>query len=344
MSDVKISVIVPVHNAAAYLSETLDSLACQSFRDFEAVLVDDGSTDDSPVILDGICARDGRFRALHIPNGGAYNARLAGIREARGAYIAFCDSDDLCRPDYLEKLFRQAEKTGADLTVCGFTREDMETGRIRSREMVAFGDRVFTVPELADVLPRVNVSVWNKLFRAELLRHVIRLEQPPRVAEDLMFVCSLYPFLRKIAFVPDALYRYRVRADSALARMTAEDCDLMRENLLRMREYVFRNDGSPEMRYVMDCIAFLHIAQGQVLFLTESGEKPGRALASARRWLDRHAPGYREAGHSLRWNRDHDNVQLRILIGRWIFRAHLMGPALRAYRLITRTGVQEYKW
>ena len=340
----EISVVVPVCNAAAFLSETLESLRAQSFRDFEAVLVDDGSTDDSPAIMDAFCARDGRFRALRIPHGGVYGARLTGIREARGRYVAFCDSDDLYRPGFLEKLFRQAEESGADVTVCGFTREDMETGRINSREMTAFGDRVFSYPALLDVLPRVNGAIWNKLFRADILEHVIDLERPPRVAEDVMFLCSLYPFLRKLAFVPETLYRYRVRADSAISNMTAADRDAMRESFLRTREYVYQTDGSAEMRYVMDCLAFLHIGLGQVIFMTNSGEKNREASASARAWLERCAPGYKKAGHSLRWNRAHENVQLRILIQRWIFRAHLMRPALFAYSLITRAGGEEDRW
>ena len=90
MTDRKISVIVPVYNSGPFLLETLDSLACQSFRDYEVILVDDGSTDESPRIIDDVCARSKRFRALHTKNGGAYKARLLGVREAKGEYIAFC--------------------------------------------------------------------------------------------------------------------------------------------------------------------------------------------------------------------------------------------------------------
>ncbi len=344
MTDVKISVIVPVYNSAAFLSETLDSLKNQTFREFEVILVDDGSTDETPLILEKICARDERFRALRIPHSGAYNARLAGIREAEGSYVAFCDSDDLYLPDCLEKLFRQAEKTGADVTVCGYTREDMKTGTIHSPEMTGLGDRVYSYPALLDVLPRVNASVWNKLFRAELLQHALILEQPPRFAEDLLFLCSLYPFLRKIAFLSETLYRYRVRAGSVTSCITAEDRDLTRENMLRTREYVFQKDGSPEMRYVMDCIAFLHIGLWQTLTMAASGEKYRKARASATRWLDLYAPGYKKAGHNLRWNLEHDGIQFRILLERWFFRAHLIRQAFWAYDLIVKIGVKESKW
>ena len=344
MADIKISVVVPVYNAADFLSGMLDALASQSFRDFEVILVDDGSTDESPMIVDRRCQQDGRFRALHIPNGGAYNARLTGIREARGAYIAFCDSDDLVRSDYLEKLYRRAEQTGADITVCGYTREDMRTGRTRSREMTVFGDRVYAYPALLDILPRVNSSVWNKLFRAALLRRAIPLEQPPRIAEDAVFICSFYPYLRKIAFLTDLLYRYRVRGDSALSRIPLEDCDRIRENMLRIREYVLRCEDSREMRELMDGVIFVHIGCSLVVFQINAGEPIGKTVASARKWLDQYAPGYKKAGRSFGWNRKHGNIQLRILILRSIFRARLMGPALLVYRFITRTFGVEIKW
>lgn len=344
MADVKISVVVPVCNAAAYLSGTLDALAGQSFRDFEVILVDDGSTDESPGIIDRRCREDSRFRALHIPNGGVYNARLIGIREARGAYIAFCDSDDLCLPDMLERLYAQAEKTGADVTVCGYTREDMQSGRIRAREMTAFDESVYAYPALLDVLPSVNSSVWNKLFRAALLRHATALEQPPRIAEDALLICSLYPYLRKIAFLPEALYRYRVRADGAASRISAEDRDRVRESLLRMRDYVLQCEDSRELRELMDGVIFVHVGCALAAFQISGGDPVGKTVASARKWLDQYAPGYKKAGHSLSWNRKHGNVQLRILLARWLFRAHLMGPALLVCRFLSRAFGVEIKW
>lgn len=344
MTDRKISVIVPVYNSGPFLLETLDSLACQSFRDYEVILVDDGSTDESPRIIDDVCARSKRFRALHTKNGGAYKARLLGIREAKGEYIAFCDSDDLYDPDTLEKLFLRAKTTGADITFCGFVREEMKTGRLCSPEMITFGNRVYAHPELTDILPRIAGSMNHKLFRRELLGHALILENPPRISEDLLFLCSLYPFIQKIAFLPEALYRYRIRAGSAISHVTAKDRDRILNNMLLTRAYVFREDDSPEMRYVMDCVAFVQIGVWQVIVMTNSGENYLRTLRFAKRWLDRHAPGYKQAGHSLSWNRAHDNVQLRILLERWLFGTPLMRPAFRAYDLIIRTGRIRFPW
>ena len=344
MEPVEISVIVPVYNGATYLRETLDALDSQTFSAYEVVLVDDGSTDGSGELLDRYCAAHPRFLALHLPNGGAHAARLAGIQEARGRYIAFCDSDDLPLPDMLETLYARAEETGADITVCGFFREERETGRVLSREMGRFAPRGYDRPELWDVLPVVNTALWNKLYRRELLTHLVPLDRPCRVAEDVMFLCSLYPFIHRMAFVPEPLYRYRVRPGSAFSQVSAADVELARTNLERLRDRALEQDDSREMRVCLDAVAFAHFGWSMVVLQVRGSMRSQPVVRSARRWLDEQFPGYRKAGKSLLWNLKHHMLQGKLLIGRWIFCAHLMGPFLVAYDLITRKLKLEIKW
>ena len=113
-----VSVIIPVYNAAKYLRETLDCVCNQTLRDIEIICVDDGSTDDSPGILQEYAARDGRFRILQQKNQYAGVARNNGMAVARGKYLSFLDADDLFAPDMLEKMSARAEETGADLVCC----------------------------------------------------------------------------------------------------------------------------------------------------------------------------------------------------------------------------------
>ena len=341
---VTISVVVPVYNAEATLAETLEALARQTFSDFEAILVDDGSTDGSPEILDRFCREDPRFRTISIPNSGAFRARLAGIDESRGRYITFCDSDDVYLADMLEKLFAQAERTGADITVCGYFRESRETGRVLAREMLGFEAGSCDFPELWDVLPMVNASLWNKLYREEILRQGIRLERRLRVGEDALFNVSLCPFLNRIAFVPEPLYRYRVRAGSVMARISPAESDGFRESLLQTAAFVRKYDGSREMEEYLDSIAFIHVGWAMAVNRMNSGGRVLDTVFSARQWLQAYFPGYRRAGKSLLWNLRHGRVQLRVLIARWIFCARLMGPALLAYRFITQTCQKEIRW
>jgi glycosyltransferase involved in cell wall biosynthesis len=97
----KVSVIVPVYNIASYITDTLMSVETQSFRDFEVLVVDDGSTDDTAKLVKGFCQRDDRFQLLQKENGGLASARNYGMYRARGEYIALLDGDDLYKPDKL---------------------------------------------------------------------------------------------------------------------------------------------------------------------------------------------------------------------------------------------------
>ena len=99
-----VSVIVPVYNTAQYLPGCLDSILVQTFKDFELLLVDDGSTDDSPAICDAYAAKDKRIRVFHRQNGGVSAARNLGVEQATGKWICYVDSDDEVKPDYLEVM------------------------------------------------------------------------------------------------------------------------------------------------------------------------------------------------------------------------------------------------
>ena len=98
MSDVKISVIVPVYNSEEYLPDTAASILNQSFEEFELILVDDGSKDRSGKICDELAQKDKRVKVIHKQNGGICSARNCALKLAKGEYIAFCDNDDMYLP------------------------------------------------------------------------------------------------------------------------------------------------------------------------------------------------------------------------------------------------------
>ena len=114
----EIAVIVPVHNAAAFLPDCLDSLAAQQFDDYCCILVDDGSTDSSPTLCDEAAQNDRRFMVIHQPQSGVSAARTAGVRRAReiGAiWLAFCDADDRYHPAFLRTLHTAAQDAALPL-------------------------------------------------------------------------------------------------------------------------------------------------------------------------------------------------------------------------------------
>ena len=123
MKPCEIAVIVPVHNAAAFLTACTDAIAAQKFDGFRCILVEDGSTDDSPALCDAIAAGDQRFVALHQTNSGVCAARTAGVREGRalGAkWFAFCDADDLYHPEFLDTLYAAVTNSGLPLACCRY--------------------------------------------------------------------------------------------------------------------------------------------------------------------------------------------------------------------------------
>ena len=114
-----ISIIVPVYNTEAYLPQCIESLICQTYKDIEIILVDDGSTDDSLRICDGYQKKDVRIKVLHQKNAGVVNARKAGLYMAAGEYIAFVDGDDWVEPDMYECMYQKLFEQDVDVVMCG---------------------------------------------------------------------------------------------------------------------------------------------------------------------------------------------------------------------------------
>lgn len=131
---IKLSIIIPVFNVEKYVQTCLDSVIEQSFRNFEVIVVDDGSTDGSPTICDAAAKQDGRICVIHQQNGGLSAARNAGLDIARGEWIGFLDSDDFIMPDMYEKLMDAAEKARADIAICNYLRVDVQGKPIEKQD------------------------------------------------------------------------------------------------------------------------------------------------------------------------------------------------------------------
>ena len=229
-----ISVIVPVYQAEGFLPACAESVMNQTFSDWELLLVDDGCTDGSPAICDGLAAADSRVRALHQPkNAGVSEARNRGLREARGEYIAFLDADDAFEPQTLEILWNLRAQTGADSAACAHW--NLYPGGEASVELVLPGgvyDRQgilegIVYPLLGDRLrqPIFNGFIWRYLFSARILREAgITFEGA--YLEDEVFLMEYFCNTRKLAVTEEPLYRYRLNPASATHRYMADFCQV----------------------------------------------------------------------------------------------------------------------
>lgn len=211
----EISVIIPVYRAESYLAACLDSVLGQSFRDLEVIAVDDGSPDSCWEILTAYAARDSRVRPFRQENAGQATARNFGLRQARGQWLCFVDSDDAIHPRMLELLHRGATESGCSICQCRML-ENPEfpqgfDGPRRGEYTVLPMDE----GTLAELLDRGEYPGWvscAKLLRRELVEGYPFQES--RVYEDNEAVCRWIVAAGRIADIREELYFYRTNPDS----------------------------------------------------------------------------------------------------------------------------------
>lgn len=243
----EISVIVPFYNVEEYLAECLDSLLAQGFADFEVLLVDDGSPDGSRAIAEEYAARDERLRIITRENGGLGAARNTGIREAKGRYLTFVDSDDLLPTGALGALVASAHETGSEI-VCGSverfdSRKTWSPGWVDDVHLVK-RQRV-TIEEFLPLLR--NLYTWNKLYRRDFFTGQGLWFREGVAYEDQPIVTQLFARARSIDVLPDIVYRYRARDDkSSISQQTATLKDLRdRIAAWEVSRDAFRTELSP---------------------------------------------------------------------------------------------------
>ncbi len=203
----KISIIVPVYKVEPYIRKCLDSIAAQTYRNLEVILVDDGSPDNCPAICDEYAAKDTRFRVIHKKNGGISSAYNAGLDACTGDWIGFVDSDDWVEPDMFEYLLAGAQRNNVKMAACGFHHTDgrREKAHAFERERVISGRQAVetVINESAPLL----IAVWQKLYARELWNSDRFPEDPDAVPD---FLPSLAVLLRTqaLACLPEAKYWY----------------------------------------------------------------------------------------------------------------------------------------
>ena len=211
-----ISIIVPIYNVEPYLRRCIDSLLKQTYKNFELILVDDGSPDNCGVICDEYAAADSRVRVIHKPNGGLSDARNAGLEIASGAYIAFVDSDDWVAPDYLERMLSALEHTGADICECGILRTSGEVGVpvVASASPAVFN----TVEALEQLIAdrEFHQHVWNKLYRKKVVVNI--LFPKGKTHEDEFWTYQVFGNANTVVKIQNILYFYFQRSGSIMGK------------------------------------------------------------------------------------------------------------------------------
>ncbi len=201
-----ITIIVPVYNAEKYLHRCVNSILNQSFIDWECILIDDGSFDESGKICDEYATKDPRFQVIHKKNGGVSSARQLGIETAKGDYIIHVDPDDWVEPNMLEELYNKIVEDDADMVICDFIWNRPSGISISSQCPSALDIKSI----LKDLLSgRLHGSCCNKLIRRDIIvSYNVSFPQQLSVHEDLYFITKLLLNDIRVTYLNKAFYHY----------------------------------------------------------------------------------------------------------------------------------------
>lgn len=212
----QVSIIIPVYNKEAYLKKTLDMILAQSYREWELILVNDGSTDRSWEIIKEYQAKDTRITAVMQDNRGVSSARNTGLRLAKGQWVWFVDADDIPSSTFLESVFSKREYEDIDLIVGNYTKIDAN-GETVSVEIEERGQVLSK--EFPDLFMKYQYKIgfwgylWNKLIRRSVIeKYFLEFEQGLTLAEDLKFMTSVYAVQTSIYLLPDIAMQYTIDA------------------------------------------------------------------------------------------------------------------------------------
>ncbi len=210
----KVSIIVPIYNIENYLPKCIDSVLSQTYEDWELILVDDGSSDNSGTICDRYSSLDSRIKVVHKNNEGVALARIDGVKSSEGEFIYFLDGDDYITPNALSLLVSKQKESDADIVIGSFK-------TVTGASDCDNGDD-FIFPHFTnsyDLLQfRFKTSiwaVWNILFKKNILLNSLTQNRALVFGEDLVSNLKILLITREIASISDITYLYLVRDSSA---------------------------------------------------------------------------------------------------------------------------------
>lgn len=216
----KFSIIIPVYNVAPYLRECLDSVLAQTFTDWEAICIDDGSEDESPIILEDFAKQDKRFYVFHQKHQGVCSARNKGMNEAHGEYVGFIDGDDRVSDAWLELVADKINKNRPDLVRMNFAYVNADGSAMTKYTQPMENDAILLGKDAItswawSTYPFGGWSWLNFIKRQVLANSGVRFRKDLPIKEDVIFTLELSRHLEKVVHSSSAGYYYRQRCSSA---------------------------------------------------------------------------------------------------------------------------------
>ncbi len=213
----KVSIIIPVYNLENYIEQCVESILEQTYTNFEAIFVNDGSTDKSSIIIERYSKLDNRIKLIHLENGGVINARFQGVENSSGEYIVFVDGDDILPLNALDILFKKFNET-LDIVVSGYElisdTADPISKKVYSNENTdgeGYRNFIFSIGNQA--------TPWGRMFRRSVLNYeAFNFDRGISLREDALMNLIISTRVRKVRIIDEITYKYRTRADSVVTK------------------------------------------------------------------------------------------------------------------------------
>ena len=219
----KVSIILPVYNREDTIRNTIDSVIQQTYKNFELIIIDDGSNDDSQKICSEYVQKDDRIKLIKKENGGPSQARNVGLEMANGKYLMFIDSDDEYKTNMIERMVTEIEGRASDVVVCNFNnRCNIKQFYNQTLEK---GTEILQINYLFNIL-------WNKIYILDIIkRNNIKFFEKIERGEDYRFNIDYFRYINKITYISESLYIYNVQLDSLTKKTRNDEFELSISNL-----------------------------------------------------------------------------------------------------------------
>lgn len=231
-----ISVVVPVYNAENNIENCIKSILKQTYQDYELILINDGSTDGSLKICQKYVQKDKRVRIISQTNRGVSETRNVGIRNAKGEYIQFIDSDDEITADMLELMVAEMQNSDVDIVICGYN----EILTRQTNTVIPDKKGIMDIRELNDNYPNIFErfllnAVWNKLYKKNKIKNFF--VQNLSMGEDLIFNLEYMKQISTISFIDKPLYQYYVYENSLTRKFREDYIDIAEKLYLESKKF-----------------------------------------------------------------------------------------------------------
>lgn len=328
---VKCSVIVPMYRGKAYIEECIDSIASQTYTDWELILMNDGSPDDTYDFVSNIIKKypDKNIRLMTQENQGVAETRNVCVRFALGEYIAFMDQDDTIERDYLEKLVCAAEDGDADIVICGYIRK-RDDGKILKKVKIA-----------NDSWSKYRVvAPWGRIYKKAFLLENGLKYLTTACGEDTYLTLNAYAITKKIVVLPDYqgyVWRYNeasVSNTSQRSVMIAEAaCDTFEKIMASLPQQRVSDPVDEEYFFIRSCLFYLLFSSH-----AESKEQIYAAYEKYFSFLNKHFPNYKKNSHIGIFKPKSEEASVRFII--WAFitmqKLHIAKPFVRLWSKISK--------